>query len=120
MQLFSLMPARSAAEGRFAISDLVRLLPKAAEEIISRLVALNRERAREEERGQVRWLRIRPAVRAILVSLSRVGEVSTGDRGKSFARRLLATGYASSTSPMLIPLATIRCVTSARSRREAA
>ncbi|WP_347975402.1 type IIL restriction-modification enzyme MmeI [Bosea vestrisii] len=37
-------------------------------------------------------LRVRPAVRAILVSLARVGEVWTGDGGASFVRRFLATG----------------------------
>jgi len=37
-------------------------------------------------------LKVRPAVRAILVSLARVGEVSTGDGGARFARRFLATG----------------------------
>jgi hypothetical protein len=37
-------------------------------------------------------LKVRPAVRAILVSLARVGEVSTGDGGRSFARRFRATG----------------------------
>lgn len=132
--------------------------------ILALLVALNRERVREEERGAPRWLRpdyqrprfgreasvgeqieavellslpardssrpifppspvervaavlailavspapldadaialrfrpglkVRQAVRAILVSLARVGEVSTGDGGRSFARRFLATG----------------------------
>lgn len=134
------------------------------ETILAMLVALNRSRAREEERGTVRWLRpdyqrprfgremtigeqiaaaellslpardnsrpifptspvervaavlavlaassapldadaiarrfsqglkVRPAVRGILVSLARVGEVSTGDGGTSFARRFRATG----------------------------
>jgi hypothetical protein len=134
------------------------------DDIIARLVALNRERAREEARGEVRWLRpdyqrprfardgkggeqveaaelvavpmaapVRPsfpvapvervaavlsalaasnapldeaqialcfrqglrvksAVRAILISLARVGEVSTGDGGRSFSRRLIASG----------------------------
>jgi SAM-dependent methyltransferase len=133
------------------------------EAILEALVALNRERTREEKRGEVRWLRpdyqrprfgrdaaageqiaaaellvmptpavkpsfppqpvervatvlailaasdapldaeaialrfqqglrIKPAVHGILVSLARVGEVSTGDGGGSFARRLLATG----------------------------
>lgn len=37
-------------------------------------------------------LRVRPAVRAILVSLARVGEVSTGDGGTSFGRPFRATG----------------------------
>ena len=37
-------------------------------------------------------LKVRSAVRAILISLARVGEVSTGDGGASFARRLRATG----------------------------
>ncbi|KRE22080.1 restriction endonuclease subunit M [Bosea sp. Root483D1] len=37
-------------------------------------------------------LRIRAAVQGILISLARVGEVSTGDSGASFARRLVATG----------------------------
>ncbi len=135
-----------------------------AEEILSRLLDLNRERCREEGRGQVRWLRpdyqrprlgregaaaeqveaaellvmpavamgrpafptepvervaavlsmlaaspapldaeaiarsfrqglqVRAAVRAILVSLARVGEVSTVDGGRRFARRLVAAG----------------------------
>jgi SAM-dependent methyltransferase len=134
-----------------------------ADDILARLVALNRERAREEARGEVRWLRpdyqrprfardgkggeqieaaelapaepacvkpsfpaapvervaavlaalaassapldeaqialgfaqgtrIKGAVRAILISLARVGEVSTGDGGRSFARRLVANG----------------------------
>lgn len=134
------------------------------ETILAMLVALNRGRAREEERGTVRWLRpdyqrprfgrevvvgeqieaaellslpasdrsrtifptspvervaavlavlaasntpldansialrfrqglkVKHAVRAILVSLARVGEVSTRDGGASFARRFLATG----------------------------
>ncbi|MDX3808872.1 class I SAM-dependent DNA methyltransferase [Bosea thiooxidans] len=135
----------------------------AEEEVLARLVALNRQRAREEERGQVRWLRpdyqrprfggaarggeqieaevlvaIHPALakpafpteavervaavlgalagaagpldaagiagrfrqgrrveraaRDILVSLARVGEISTVDGGVRFARRLTATG----------------------------
>lgn len=141
-------------------------LPADAEDetILAMLVALNRDRAREEERGTARWLRpdyqrprfgreaavgeqieaaellalpapgsarpvfpsqpvervaavlavlataskpldaeaiaqrfrqglkVRSAVRAILISLARVGEVSTGDGGASFARRLRATG----------------------------
>lgn len=37
-------------------------------------------------------LRIRPAVRTILVSLARVGEVSPRDGGRSFSRRLVASG----------------------------
>lgn len=37
-------------------------------------------------------LTVRPAVRAILVSLARVGEVSTGDGGTSFGRPFRATG----------------------------
>lgn len=136
----------------------------ADEDILARLVALNRERAREEARGEVRWLRpdyqrprfardgkggdqveaaelvalapaaagkpgfpaqpvervaavlstlaassapldegqiaqgfkqglkVRGAVRGILISLARVGEVSTGDGGRSFSRRLVASG----------------------------
>lgn len=135
----------------------------AEEEVLARLVALNRQRAQEEERGQVRWLRpdyqrprfggaarggeqieaevlvaarpavtkpafptdavervaavlgvlagvaipldaagiagqfrqgrrIERAVRDILVSLARVGEISTVDGGVRFARRLTATG----------------------------
>ncbi|MCV9937828.1 class I SAM-dependent DNA methyltransferase [Boseaceae bacterium BT-24-1] len=44
--------------------------------------------ARQFQQG----FRVRPAVRSILISLARVGEVSTGDGGASFARRLLATG----------------------------
>lgn len=135
----------------------------ANEDILARLVALNRERAREEARGEVRWLRpdyqrprfardgkggeqveaaelvvlapvagkpifpnepvgrvaavlgalaasaaplnevqialgfkqglrIRGTVRAILISLARVGEVSTSDGGRSFSRRLIASG----------------------------
>lgn len=141
-------------------------LPANADEeaILAMLVGLNRGRAREEERGTVRWLRpdyqrprlgretavgeqieaaellslpardnsrpifptspvervaavlavlaasnapldadaiarrfsqglkVRPAVRGILVSLARVGEVSTGDGGTRFARRFRATG----------------------------
>ncbi|WP_332683608.1 DNA methyltransferase [Bosea sp. (in: a-proteobacteria)] len=135
-----------------------------AEQVLSRLVGLNRERGREERRGAVRWLRpdyqrprlgragvmaeqieapellampaaatgrplfpaqpvervaavlallaaspapldaeavalrfqqglkVRTAVRAILVSLARVGEVSTGDGGRRFARRLVVGG----------------------------
>lgn len=133
-------------------------------DIVTRLVALNAERARDEARGEVRWLRpdyqrprfardgkggeqieaaeliaaaplaaakesfpaapvervaavlatlangsaplseddiaksfkqglqIRLPVRGILVSLSRVGEISTGDGGRTFARRLTASG----------------------------
>lgn len=136
----------------------------AEEEILACLVALNRERAAEEARGEVRWLRpdyqrprfardgkggeqieagelvalvpaamgkvsfptepvervaavlaslaatsgaldataialrfrqgrkVERAVRDILVSLARVGEVSTADGGRSFARRMTATG----------------------------
>lgn len=37
-------------------------------------------------------LKVKPAVRGILVSLARVGELSTGDGGASFARRFRATG----------------------------
>ncbi|MGX1790549.1 class I SAM-dependent DNA methyltransferase [Bosea sp. NPDC055332] len=37
-------------------------------------------------------LRVRSSVRAILISLARVGEASTRDGGASFARRFLATG----------------------------
>ena len=134
------------------------------EDILARLVALNRERAAEEARGQVRWLRpdyqrprfsrddkggeqieagelvalapatlgragfptdpvervaavlaalaaasgsldaaeialrfrqgrrVERAVRDILVSLVRVGEVATSDGGRTFVRRLTATG----------------------------
>lgn len=134
------------------------------EEVLARLVALNRQRRREEARGTVRWLRpdyqrprfgdagrggeqieaaeivavlgpepgkpvfpsepvervaavllalagthapldataiagsfrqgrrVERAVRDILVSLARVGEISTGDGGRSFARRLTAVG----------------------------
>ncbi|RDJ22120.1 class I SAM-dependent DNA methyltransferase [Bosea caraganae] len=134
------------------------------EDILARLVQLNRERAREEARGEVRWLRpdyqrprfgrdgkggeqveaaelvvaapvaagrpsfpvapvervaavlgalatsvapldeaqialgfrqglrIKGAVRGILISLARVGEVSTSDGGRSFSRRLRASG----------------------------
>ncbi|WP_439495146.1 class I SAM-dependent DNA methyltransferase [Bosea sp. (in: a-proteobacteria)] len=133
------------------------------DDILARLVALNRERGREEARGEMRWLRpdyqrprfardgkggeqieavelapaeparvkpsfpaapvervaavlaalaassapldeaqialgfaqgirIKGAVRAILISLARVGEVSTGDGGRSFTRRLVASG----------------------------
>lgn len=135
----------------------------AKEEVLARLVALNRQRAREEERGQVRWLRpdyqrprfgaaarggeqieaevlvaihpalakpvfpteavarvaavlgalagaagpldaagiagrfrqgrrVERAVRDILVSLARIGEISTVDGGVRFVRRLTATG----------------------------
>lgn len=135
----------------------------AEEEVLARLVALNRQRAREEERGQVRWLRpdyqrprfggaarggeqieaevlvaihpalakpafpteavervaavlgalagaagpldaagiagrfrqgrrVERAVRDILVSLARIGEISTVDGGVRFVRRLTATG----------------------------
>lgn len=135
----------------------------AEEEVLARLVALNRQRAREEERGQVRWLRpdyqrprfggaarggeqieaevlvaihpalakpafpteavervaavlgalagaagpldaagiagrfrqgrrVERAVRDILVSLARIGELSTVDGGVRFVRRLTATG----------------------------
>ena len=141
-------------------------LPADAEDetILATLVALNRERAREEERGTMRWLRpdyqrprfgrgaavgeqieaaelvslptagrarpafpaqpvervaavlailaashapldadavalrfrqglkVRSAVRAILISLARVGEASTRDGGGSFVRRFVATG----------------------------
>lgn len=134
-----------------------------ADDILGRLVALNRERAGEEARGEMRWLRpdyqrprfardgkggeqieatelaptesmrvkpsfpaapvervaavlaalaaspapldearialgftqglrVKGAVRAILISLARVGEVSTGDGGRSFTRRLVASG----------------------------
>lgn len=134
------------------------------DEILARLVALNQERAAEESRGDIRWLRpdyqrprfardgrggeqieagelvamtpatparasfpidpvervaallsalatapgaldatalalgfkqgrrVERAIRDILVSLARVGEVSTNDGGRSFARRLTATG----------------------------
>ncbi|PZU84001.1 MAG: class I SAM-dependent DNA methyltransferase [Chelatococcus sp.] len=134
------------------------------DEILARLVALNRERARQEARGEVRWLRpdyqrprfgkpgqtgeqieaealvaalpmaagrpgfpadavervaavlaalataprpldagdiasrfrqgkrVERAVREILVSLARVGEVSTGDGGVSFSRQIAAFG----------------------------
>ena len=136
----------------------------AEEEVLARLVALNRQRLREEARGTVRWLRpdyqrprfgdagrggeqieaeglvvalpasaerpifptapvervacvlsaladasaaldaaaiaarfrqgrkVERAVRDILVSLARVGEISTADGGRSFARRLVASG----------------------------
>jgi hypothetical protein len=37
-------------------------------------------------------LKVRSAVRAILISLARVGEASTRDGGGSFVRRFLATG----------------------------
>jgi hypothetical protein len=135
-----------------------------AEDVLSRLVALNRERWSEEARGTVRWLRpdyqrprfgegggmgeqveaaellslptaaaclpafptqpvervaavlavlarggapldaeaiamqfrqglkVRPAIRAVLVSLARVGEVSTADGGRRFGRRFAAQG----------------------------
>jgi SAM-dependent methyltransferase len=135
-----------------------------AEEVLSRLVALNRERRGEEARGAMRWLRpdyqrprfgegggmgeqveaaellslpstaaerpvfpaqpvervaavlavlakggtpldaeaiamqfrqglkVRPAIRAVLVSLARVGEVSTADGGRRFGRRFAAHG----------------------------
>ena len=135
-----------------------------AEEVLSRLIALNRERRGEEARGAVRWLRpdyqrprfgeggglgeqveaaellslpsavvgrpvfpsqpvervaavlailakggapldaeaialqfrqglkVRPAIRAVLVSLARVGEVSTADGGRRFGRRFAALG----------------------------
>lgn len=135
-----------------------------AEEVLSRLVALNRERRGEEARGALRWLRpdyqrprfgegrgmgeqiaaaellslpavatgrpvfptqpvervaavlavlarggapldadaialqfrqglkVRPAIRAVLVSLARVGEVSTADGGRRFGRRFAAHG----------------------------
>ncbi|MGW9330468.1 class I SAM-dependent DNA methyltransferase [Bosea sp. NPDC055594] len=135
-----------------------------AEEVLSRLIALNRERRGEEARGAVRWLRpdyqrprfgegggmgeqveaaellslptaaaglpafptqpvervaavlavlarggapldaeaiamqfrqglkVRPAIRAVLVSLARVGEVSTADGGRRFGRRFAAQG----------------------------
>lgn len=36
--------------------------------------------------------RVERAVRDILVSLARVGEIATGDGGRNFARRLTATG----------------------------
>ncbi|AMJ62517.1 class I SAM-dependent DNA methyltransferase [Bosea sp. PAMC 26642] len=134
------------------------------EDILTRLVALNAQRSREEARGQVRWLRpdyqrprfardgsggeqlaadevlspalvalakanfptepvervaavlaalatasgaldateialrfrqgrkVERAIRDILVSLARVGEIATGDGGRSFARRLTAAG----------------------------
>lgn len=133
------------------------------EEMLTRLVALNRERAQEEAQGLVRWLRpdyqrprfgspgrggeqveaalpipapaaaskpafptdavgrvaavlaalagtstpidaaaiagsfrqglrVERAIRDILISLARVGEISTLDGGHSFARRLLASG----------------------------
>jgi SAM-dependent methyltransferase len=134
------------------------------EEVLSRLIALNRERRGEEARGAVRWLRpdyqrprfgegggmgeqveaaellslpsavvgrpvfpsqpvervaavlailaksgapldaeaialqfrqglkVRPAIRAVLVSLARVGEVSTADGGRRFGRRFAALG----------------------------
>ncbi|MGO4170682.1 class I SAM-dependent DNA methyltransferase [Bosea sp. TAF32] len=136
----------------------------AAEEMLTRLVALNRQRLQEEARGMVRWLRpdyqrprfgdagrggeqieaeglaaalpagtqrplfpldpvervarvlsvlvyaptaldaaaiaarfrqgrkVERAIRGILVSLARVGEISTADGGRRFARRLSATG----------------------------
>ncbi|WP_349236384.1 hypothetical protein [Bosea sp. Tri-44] len=147
-----------------AVAAAYGLPADASEEaILESLVTLNRERTREEKRGEVRWLRpdyqrprfgrdaatgeqiaaaellampapivkpsfptqpvervatvlailaasdvpldaeaialrfqqglrIKPAVHGILVSLTRVGEVSTGDGGGSFARRLRATG----------------------------
>lgn len=135
----------------------------AEEEILARLVALNRQRAQEEAQGMVRWLRpdyqrprfgtpgrmgeqieaalpvpapaaatrpafpadavgrvaavlaalagtsapidaasiagcfrqglrVERAIRDILISLARVGEISTVDGGHSFARRLTGTG----------------------------
>lgn len=136
----------------------------AGEEVLARLVALNRQRLQEEGRGMVRWLRpdyqrprfgdagrggeqieaeelvatlpggagrplfptdpvervagvlsalacaataldaagiaarfrqgrkVERAIRDILIPLARVGEISTADGGRSFARRLSATG----------------------------
>ena len=37
-------------------------------------------------------LKVRPAIRAVLVSLARVGEVSTADGGRRFGRRFTALG----------------------------
>ena len=37
-------------------------------------------------------LKVRPAIRAVLVSLARVGEVSTADGGRRFGRRFAALG----------------------------